>query len=77
MNVNFVNIEREEESLTITNTNCLIRFDKKREIFPTVTRVLSKLPTTTATRASIEKVNSKELVTKVLCLIPAASYEQR
>ena len=77
MNVNFVNIERNEESLTITNTNCLIRFDKKREIFPSVTRVLSKFPTTTVTRASIEKESSKEHVPKVLCLIPAASFEQR
>ena len=39
MNVNCVNIEREEESLKITNINLLVRFNKTREIFPSVTRV--------------------------------------
>ena len=77
MNVNGVNIEREEESLNITNTNHLIRFNRKWEVFPGITRVLSKFLTITATSASIEKVNSKELVPKVPCSIPAASYAQR
>ena len=77
MNVNCVNIEREEESLNITNINLLVRFNKTREIFPSVTRVLSILLTTAATSASVERVNSKERVPKVPRSIPAASYMQR
>ena len=77
MNVNCVNIEREEESLNITNINLLVRFNKTREIFPSVTRVLSILLTTAATSASVERVNSKEHVPKVSYSIPAASYGQR
>ena len=76
MNVNCMNIEREEESLNITNINLLVRFNKTREIFPSVTRVLSILLTTAATSASVERVNSKERVPKVPCSIPAASYVQ-
>ena len=34
MNVNCVNIEREEVPLSITNINLLIRFNKTQEIFP-------------------------------------------
>ena len=53
-------------------------FYKTREIFPSVTRVLSIFLTTAATAgASVERVNSKERVTKVPCPIPAASYPQR
>ena len=74
MNVNCVNIEREEESLNITNINLLVRFNKTREIFPSVTRVLSILLTTAATSSSVERVSSKERVPKVPCSIPAASY---
>ena len=55
MNVNCVNIEREEESLNITNINLLVRFNKTREIFPSVTRVLSIFLTTAATSASVER----------------------
>ena len=77
MNVNFVNIEREEESLNITNINTLVRFNKAREIFPSVTRVLSILLTTAATSASVERVYSKERVPKVSRSILAASYAQR
>ena len=77
MNVNCVNIEREEESLNITNINLLVRFNKTREIFPSVTRVLSIFLTTAATSASAERVNSKERVPQVSCSIPAASYTQR
>ena len=40
MIVNCVNIEREEESLNITNINLLVRFNKRRETFPSVTLVL-------------------------------------
>ena len=54
MTVNCVNIGREEESLNIANTNLLIRFDKTREIFPSVTRAISILLTTAATSAYIE-----------------------
>ena len=76
MTVNCVNIEREEEFLNITNINLLVRFNKVREIFPSVTRVLSIL-TTAATSASVERVNSKERVPKVHSSIPVASYAQR
>ena len=37
MNVNSVNIERKKESLNIANINLLVRFNKAREIFPSVT----------------------------------------
>ena len=69
MNVNWVNIKREEESLNITNINFLIRFNKTREIFPSVTRVLSILLTTAATSASVERVNSKRVNTLLLMCI--------
>ena len=62
MNVVCVNIGREEESLKITNFNLLIRFNKTREIFPSITRVISILLTTVTASASIERVNSKERV---------------
>ena len=75
MTVNCVNIGREEESLNIANINLLVRFNKMREILPSVTRVLSILLTTAAT--SVERVNSKERVPKIPCSIPAASYAQR
>ena len=77
MNVNCANIKREEESLNITNINLLVRFNKTREIFPSVTQVLSIFLTTAATSASVKRVNSKEHVPKVPCSIPAASYAQR
>ena len=77
MTVNCVNIGREEESLNIANINLLVRFNKKREIFLNVTRVLSIFLTTAATSASVERVNSKERVPKVPCSISAASYAQR
>ena len=77
MTVKCVNIGREEEeSLNIANINILIRFNKTREIFPSVTQVLSILPTA-ATSASVERVNSKERVPKIPCLIPAARHAQR
>ena len=71
-----MNIER-EESLNITNSNLLIRFNKTREIFPSVTQVLSIIQTTAATSASVERVNSKEHVPKVRCSVLSASYGQR
>ena len=77
MNVNCVNTELEEESLNIANINLLVRFNKTREIFPSVTRVLSIFLTTAATSSSVERVNSKECVPKVSSPIPAASYAQR
>ena len=36
MTVNCVNIGREEESLNIANINLLVRFNKAREIYPSV-----------------------------------------
>ena len=62
MTVDCVNNGREEEFLNITNIKLLLRLNKTREVFPRVTRVLSILLTTTATSASVEKVNSKERV---------------
>ena len=62
MNVNCGNIGSEEEFLNTTNINLLNRFNKTREIFPSVTRVLSNLLTKAVTSASIERVNSKEHV---------------
>ena len=77
MNVNCMNIEREEESLNITNINLLVRFNKTREIFPSVTRVLSILLTTAVTSASAESANSKEFVPKVPCSSLSASSLQQ
>ena len=77
MPVNYISIGREEESLNIANINLLARFNKTREIFSSVTRVLSIFLTTAATSASAGIVNSKERVTNVPCSIPGASYAQR
>ena len=77
MNVNCVKIGREEESLNNANINLLIRFNKTREIFPSVTRVLRILLSAAATSAVVERVNSKKCVPKVPCSIPAASHAQR
>ena len=74
MNVNCVNIERDEESLNITNINLLVTFNKIREIFPRVTLVLSILLTTATTSAGVERVNSKERLPKVPCSVSVASY---
>ena len=57
MNVNCGNIGG--RSLNITNMNLLIRFNKTREIFPSVTRVLSILLTISAISASAERTNYK------------------
>ena len=75
MTVNCVKTGREEESLD--TENLLIIFDKTRKIFPSITQVLSIFLTTAATSASVERVNSKERVAKVPCLILAPSYAQR
>ena len=75
MTVNYVRIGREEEFLNIEHL--LVRFNKAREIFPSVTRVLSILLTTAATSASVERANSKEHVPKGPCSIPAASHAQK
>ena len=77
MNVNCVKIGREEESLNNANINLLIRFNKTREIFPSVTRVLRILLSAAATSVVVERVNSKKRVPKVPCSIPAASHAQR
>ena len=74
MTVNCVNVGREEESLNFANINLLVRFNKTREIFPSVTRVLSIYLTTTASSAIAERLNSKEHVPKIPSSIPAASY---
>ena len=57
--------------------NLLVRLNKTREIFASVTRVLSILLTTAAISASVERVNSKKRIPKVPCSIPAASYAER
>ena len=41
--------------MNITNMNLLIRLNKAREIFPSVTRVLSILLTTSAISTSVER----------------------
>ena len=74
--VNCVKIKR-EEFLNIKNINHLIRFDKTREIFPSITRVLNVLLTAGATSANVERLSSKERVPKARCLILATSYAQR
>ena len=63
--------------MSIANINLLVRFNKTREIFPSVIRVLRILLTAAATSASVERVNSKEHVAKVPYLIPASSYSQK
>ena len=60
MNGNCVNIGGRR--LNITNVNLLIRFNKTREIFPSVTRVLSILLTILAISASVERVNFNRCV---------------
>ena len=55
--------------MNITNINLLVRFNKTQETLLSVTRVLSIFLTTASTSASAERVNSKELVPKVSCLI--------
>ena len=55
MNVNCMNIGG--RSLNITNMDLLIRFNKTREIFPSVTQVLSILLATSAISASVERAN--------------------
>ena len=77
MTVNRVNIRRKQQSLNIANINLLVRFNKKREVFSSVARILSIPLTTPATGASKERVNSKECVPKVPCSTPATSYAQR
>ena len=74
MNINCVNIGREEESLNIKNISFLIRFNETREM---LAEFLSIFLTTAASSASVERVNSKERVPKVPVLIPASSYAQR
>ena len=76
MNVNCENTEWGKESLNITNINLLNRCNKKREIFASVTRVLSILLTTAATSASVERVNSNEPVRNIPCSIQAVSYAE-
>ena len=74
MNVNCGNIGREEYYLNITNINLLNRFNKTREIIPSVTRVLSIFLTRAAKSASVERVNSKERVPNAPCSIQTVSY---
>ena len=52
-----------EESLKITNINPLPRFNKAREIFSSITPVLSILLTTAATSGCVERADSKESLT--------------
>ena len=63
--------------MNIPNINLLVRFNKTREIFLSVARVLRIPLTLAATGASAERVNSKEREPKVPCLILAASYMRR
>ena len=43
----------------MTNMNLLFRFNKIRDLFPSVTRVLSILLTKSATGASVDRANFK------------------
>ena len=82
MNVNFVNIG-EEKFFNTTNINFLIRFNTKREIFNSFTKVLRILLTAAAVSASVQKTHFKGYVdywletcvrkTKVPVSSPAAS----
>ena len=47
--------------MNIANINLLIRFHKKREIFPSNTQVLSILLNIAATSSIVERANFKEL----------------
>ena len=69
-----MNTKREEESLSSTNINLLVRFNKTREVFLSVSRIFSIFLTTAATSASPVRVNSKERVPKVSCSIQDALY---
>ena len=57
MNVNCVNSGG--RSLNITHMNLLIKNNKTREIFPSVTRVLRILLTISAISASVDRANFK------------------
>ena len=57
MNNNCVNIAG--RTLSIINMNLLVRFNKTREIFSSVTRVLSILLTISAISTSVERANFK------------------
>ena len=59
---------------TLQIFNHSLRFNKTKDIFPSVTRVLSIFLTTAATSVNVEKVNSKMRVPKVSRSILAASY---
>ena len=48
--------------MNITNVNFLIGFNKTREIFPSITRVLSILLTTAATAVGVERASSKQRI---------------
>ena len=61
MNISCGNIKSGEESWNIANINLLNRFNKTREIFPSVTRVLSILLIAAATSARAERVNLKRM----------------
>ena len=60
MNINYVNIGG--RSFNIANMNLLVRFNKTREIFPSVTRVLGILLNISAISASVEKTNFRGCV---------------
>ena len=49
-------------SLSITNMNLLIRFNKTREMFLNVSQVLTILLTISAISSSVEKTNFKKHV---------------
>ena len=72
-----MSIGRKEEYFNNANINLSVRFNTTREIFPSATWVLSILLTIAAISASVERVNSKERVPKILCSIPASSYKQK
>ena len=74
-------------TLNMANMNILIRFTKTREIFPSVTQILSISLIASATRASVEREKFKKREAEWLATCdrkatvpdssPAASYAQR
>ena len=51
-----------KKSLIITNMNLLIRFNKTRKIFSSITRVLGILLSTSATTASADRANFRRRI---------------
>ena len=60
--MNFIAWILGEKSLIITNMDLLIRFNKTRKIFSSITRVLGILLSTSATTASADRANFRRRI---------------